>query len=145
MARKSLDQLSPAYRRRIERAEAKGKTRQQARGHKAREHVERRQKEAAKSAYELSKDQEASIHRWWNRNTDPDRVEAGWPTLVKVLSYAGYNGYAEFQNYRNIWNAARTEYLRAVRNGTYVSKGEGYLLILKDMTKVPEISWMYYH
>lgn len=34
MASKPRDQWSPAYRRRVERAEAQGKTRQEARGHK---------------------------------------------------------------------------------------------------------------
>ena len=45
MATKSRDQWSEAYRRRIERAEAAGKTRQQARGHKEKEHVARKERE----------------------------------------------------------------------------------------------------
>ena len=45
MATKSRDSWSDAYRRRIERAEAAGKTRQQARGHKEKEHVARKERE----------------------------------------------------------------------------------------------------
>jgi Ca2+-binding EF-hand superfamily protein len=44
MATKPLSQLSPAYRKRIEAALAKGKSRQAARGHKVKEHVIRKQK-----------------------------------------------------------------------------------------------------
>jgi hypothetical protein len=40
-----LEELSPAYRRRIERQLAKGKSRQEARGHKIKEHVQRRERE----------------------------------------------------------------------------------------------------
>lgn len=39
MAKKPASELSPAYAKRLARAEAKGKTRQQARGHRAGEHV----------------------------------------------------------------------------------------------------------
>lgn len=45
MAVKPRDQWSEAYRRRIERAEAAGKTRQQARGHKEKEHIARKERE----------------------------------------------------------------------------------------------------
>lgn len=50
MARKPRSELSPAYRRRIERAEARGKTRQQARGHKTKEHVIRKRREMSEAA-----------------------------------------------------------------------------------------------
>jgi hypothetical protein len=42
MARKPRAEWSDAYRRRIERAEAKGRTRQEARGHKKEEHKTRK-------------------------------------------------------------------------------------------------------
>ena len=42
MARKPADQLSAAYARRLARAEAKGLTRQQARGHRQGEHIVRK-------------------------------------------------------------------------------------------------------
>jgi len=42
MARKPVSELSPAYARRLARAEAAGKSRQAARGHKAGEHIVRR-------------------------------------------------------------------------------------------------------
>ena len=43
MAKKPKSELSEAYRRRIERAEAKGLSRQAARGHKAGEHITRKE------------------------------------------------------------------------------------------------------
>jgi len=57
MPTKPLDQLSPAYRARLERNLAKGKTRQQARGHKEKEHVERNIKEKAKTGLTSSQKQ----------------------------------------------------------------------------------------
>lgn len=41
MAKKPTSELSPAYAKRLARAEAQGKTRQQARGHRAGEHIVR--------------------------------------------------------------------------------------------------------
>jgi type III secretory pathway component EscV len=58
MPTKPLDQLSPAYRARLERNFAKGKTRQQARGHKVKEHVEREKKEKEKTGLTSSQKQQ---------------------------------------------------------------------------------------
>jgi hypothetical protein len=58
MPTKPLDQLSPAYRARLERNLAKGKTRQQARGHKVKEHIEREKKEKQKTGFTSSQKQQ---------------------------------------------------------------------------------------
>lgn len=62
MARKPLDQLSPAYRKRIISAERKGKSRQQARGHKPKEHIIRA--ERARAAHKLTEPERAVVRRW---------------------------------------------------------------------------------
>ena len=72
------------YAKRIARATAEGKTRQQARGHKAGEHIERARKERAKEG--LSAAERESIRRWWEKNQDAARVESGWPTLAQVVA-----------------------------------------------------------
>lgn len=59
MARKSPGDLSPAYARRLARAEAAGKSRQAARGHRAGEHIVRR----AGGARKLSPDQVKDAER----------------------------------------------------------------------------------
>ena len=48
MARKPRSEWSPAYRVRMDRAAAQGKTRQQARGHKAGEHIQRKEAQGAR-------------------------------------------------------------------------------------------------
>lgn len=59
MARKPASELSPAYARRLARAEAAGKSRQQARGHRTGEHIVRR----AGGARKLSPDQVKDAER----------------------------------------------------------------------------------
>lgn len=138
MARKPLDQLSPAYRRRIERAEAQGKTRQQARGHRAQEHVHRRERE--KEELGLTREQMRAIHRWCDRY--PNERRDSDDVIAEAIDQGGYDW---FVNYRDVWNAARRAYLRSQVEGSYASKGEGYLQMLAELGRVPELSWMYYH
>lgn len=138
MATKPTDQLSPAYRRRIERALAQGKTRQQARGHKAQEHVYRREREREENEG-LSRAEEASIRAWCDRYRNETRE------TEDVVEEAQQRGYAWFQNYRAVWNSARRAYLRETADGSYASRGLQYLKMLADAASVDEMSWLYYH
>lgn len=88
-----LSELSPAYRRRLERAMAQGKTRQAARGHKAREHVERKAKELekAKTLGALTTPQRQKIAKFAKQQaarmgTDPKE------TAAKMRSWAQRQG-----------------------------------------------------
>lgn len=140
MARKSLDQLSPAYRRRIERALAKGKTLQQARGHKAREHVYRQEREIEE--YGVATSQRDSISRWYMRYNSSGKKELD---LEDILDWVRENGYAAFQQFRETWNAARRTYVQELKAGTYASRGLPYLEMLAESAGTPEASWLYYH
>ena len=68
MATKPLDQLSPDYRRRIERGLASGKTRQQARGHKPQEHITRAEHVTARGG--VTQSEKALIRRWVDATAD---------------------------------------------------------------------------
>lgn len=137
MPAKPLAQLSPAYRRRIERALAQGKTRQQARGHKAHEHVERKQREIEEHG--ISSGQAATIRAWCARYPNSAR-EAD-----DVIEVAADRGYEWFQNYRQVWNQARGNYSRSMDRGTYFDAGEDYLDQLMELADVPDEKWMFYH
>lgn len=137
MASKPRSQWSAAYRRRIERAEAQGKTRQQARGHTAHEHIERAQKEREELG--LSRAEIESIRRWVRSYKNESRAEED------VISEARDRGYVWFQDYRAGWNAVRRQYIRELKHGKWASRGEGFLASLTDQWEVPEMSWAYYH
>lgn len=126
------------YARRIAAAEAKGKTRQQARGHKEQEHVHRREREREElgglSAYEIS-----AIRDWAGRYGNKDR------DVDEVVEHARENGYDAFKRYRDTWNAARRTYLRESKAGTYSSRGLQYLEMLTGNAGVDEMAWLYYH
>lgn len=143
MAHKPLDQLSPAYRKRIERALAKGKSRQQARGHKAQEHIARREKE--REALGITGSELRTIRAWWRRNFQIGRIESGWPDEDTLVEYARESGYQSFKTYRQVWDEARRKYLRELKNGTYKTRGLGHLTDLQSQTDAPGIEWLYYH
>lgn len=109
MARKPLDSLSPAYRKRIERAEAEGFTRQAARGHKAREHVYRRERE--KRELGITRAENDVIRKWYRRSFNPNG-QKGKPSEDRLIDYAVEHGYAMFRWRRTQWEAERRAYVK---------------------------------
>lgn len=134
--------LSPAYARRLERAMARGKTRQEARGHKPREHVERKERE--REEYGLTRYENDTIRRWYERSFNPgDR--AGKPDEETVIEEARDRGYDWFVQYRHAWEQIRRDYKRTKRRGTYVENSLNILEMAADELDVPDVSWLYYH
>ena len=126
-----------AYAKRIARATALGKSRQEARGHRPREHIERQERE--REEFGLSGSEVRSIRAWCDRFRNEGR------DTEDVIEQARENGYAWFTNYRDVWNSARRTYLAENRAGTYASRGLGYLEMLAGMAEVEDIAWVYYH
>lgn len=151
MARKTLDELSPAYRRRIERGQAQGKTRQQARGHKAREHVERKQKEIA--VLGITREQKRKIEDFveeyntrlkpikFDESTNPDQPL----NPDDIVEFARNEGYAAFVKYRTVWNRVRKNYINDVFNSGWKTGGDAYLDAITTLAGVANVSWLYYH
>lgn len=125
------------YARRIASAKARGKTRQEARGHRPGEARQRRERE--REEFGLSSSEIRSITAWCDRYKNEGR------DTDEVVSEAASNGYDWFKNYRDVWNAARRTYLREQAAGTYASRGLGYLEMLASMSEVSDIAWLYYH
>lgn len=134
--------LSETYSRRVAGAIAKGKTRQQARGHKVKEHVERKQKEIAEHG--ISAQQIKTIIRWHSETFNPkDYREV--PTEEELVEWTKENGYDRFLQYRKVWDAARKQYLSELKDGTWESRGMGYLHDLTKRAKAEQYQWLYYH
>ena len=133
------------YARRIANALKKGKTRQADRGHKPKEHIERREREKRENEG-LTLDNIRSIRRWYER-FNPRGVKES-PSVDEVIEFAQQNGYNHFAEYRKTWDAARRVYLREQSTGKYSSRGEGYLQMFADMAGIMshgDIEWLYYH
>lgn len=147
---------SPAYEKRLIRAARKGKTRQAARGHKPKEHIERKEREIL--ARGITRDQERTIRNFYAKKLDPETHPFKWvsngdvsaaikeaPSVSEILEFAIVEGYGAFKNYQNVWYAANRTYKREQADGSYQSRGFGYLLTLNGMAKAPDQLWLYYH
>lgn len=139
MARKPRD-FKKEYERRIKNATAKGRTRQQARGHKEAEHIERREREIEERG--ITGAQEHTIENWYSRTYNPGG-SLGRKDLEDVLELAKGEGYDAFKEWRATWEAARRTYQRegSRKDGT----GPAYLLDLTLAAGMDDISWLYYH
>lgn len=96
MASKPRETWSEAYRKRIERGERLGKTRQQARGKRAGEHRIRKQREIEK--YGLTGEQRQAVLRYLNML--PDRAFQTQEVRDTVVAMVADKGFPWFQDVR---------------------------------------------
>lgn len=134
---------SPAYEKRLIRAARKGKTRQAARGHKPKEHIIRKEREKFRLGG-LTAEQIRIIIRWHNEKFNPGLYREV-PSEEQLVDWSRENGYDRFKLYRATWEAARRVYKREQADGTYESRGMGYLYQLTGMAKAETYEWLYYH
>lgn len=129
------------YAKRIARGERLGRTRQQSRGHIEREHIVRREREREK--YGIAIDEASQVRRFWRTwNAAGVKME---PDEDQLVEWVTENGFEAFKKYKTTWTAERRNYLKAMRNGTYASKGLGHLQFITNLAEVPDTPWMYYH
>lgn len=142
MAGKDRSTWSEAYRRRIERAEAAGKSRQSARGHKQREHVQRKAREI--SLGYLTSSQRQSVRKFAAEQAkrSGDDVKT---TQAAMLEWATLQGFARFQQFRDAVREMSGQYRRSIKRGTYESHGLGLLEMLAREYQVDNEKWFYYH
>lgn len=128
------------YERRISRATAAGKTRQAARGHKVREHVERRQKEIVR--YGLTIDQLKKVNAWGERRAAAQPTISFFMDNEDLVNWTKRNGFDQFSAFKRTWERERRKYKRAPR-----PKGEASLDDLYDGIELDELApeWTYYH
>lgn len=197
MARKPADQLSPAYARRLARAEAKGLTRQQARGHRQGEHIVRKlggarvlsptQKRdaerlaaavrgkrgavrAAAAAEEARKARnrerarerhrrQVEHERWSGVLTDKDKryarmIGRRWSNkiglepdaaAIRGVERMGRIGPERFRAWVKQNRAMFRQYREEVEEGSYASRGIGFLELLAAPDNEQDVSWYFYH
>jgi hypothetical protein len=157
MARKPRSQWSPAYRRRMESAEARGLTRQQARGHRPHEHVTR------KAGAGLPGGQAAQIDKFarqqaQRRGADPDEASARLKQWVRDKGYDAFRRLKGARDRRMREKRQRqTEHVTREGGGRvtlHISTGPGLAGLADDLEDFDlpdmdddhdDIGWLFYH
>lgn len=135
--------LSPNYIKRIQSGLLKGKTLQQARGHKPQEHIERKRQHEPTQGPGVGDKRQTYIFQWFVKR---DFEIADWEIdPVEGTKYASMKGWEWFLNYSKIWEDTRETYISELKAGRYASRGLGHLQYLTDTANAPEMSWLYYH
>lgn len=136
--------LSEKYRKRLERGLLQGKTVQEARGKRAGEAQIRRQREREREENAgLTNAQVQEIFQFGERRSF--EIKESELDGFDYVEAAQRSGWRWFVNYRRIWEAARSTYLKEMATGKWASRGEGYLTYLTDEAKAVDVSWLYYH
>jgi hypothetical protein len=95
----------------------------------------------------LTSSQVKVIRNWHATKFNPHGFKE-IPTEEELVEFAQERGYFGFKDYRKIWDAARSTYVKEVADDVYISRGYQYLVELTDMAKVRpegEEQWLYYH
>ncbi len=147
MAQKPRSQWSDAYRRRIERAEAKGKSRQAARGHKVKEHVLRKEHELREQA-ETGKPtsaQRSIIRRWARKQASKDATADPSEMADAVVSWANEAGWEKFEKLRDTQKSLAKEYRQSGQPYGQSHGMEFMDSLAEDIDEEVPSSWLYYH
>lgn len=162
MAGKPRSEWSDTYRKRVERAEAAGKSRQAARGHRGGEHVTRRTNKGlpppaprkskretqsdrnARSIGALTQADKSYVRRQvagiaLRSGDDPDDLRAD------LLAYATRVGIDHFKAQIKIRNEAAREYRGELNQGAYTTRGTDLLDLWQADDGFPDVKWYYYH
>lgn len=153
MAKKPRSQWSAAYRRRVERAERAGKSRQQARGHRPREHITRAQNKARKVKRQvqrkLTKQQLRTIHNF--ARSQSKRIGITTRELEGNLKdFVREAGFDRLKVIIKKQKQLREQYRSEVKRKRYATRGEDFLEDIGEDLGFPEIDyadvgWLYYH
>ena len=138
MAKKPRSQWTEAYRKRIERGEAKGLSRQAARGKPLREHEERKrfEEEREELGETVTTPHKTAIKRYLARINNPK----GYDVVLEAVQERGWSWFQGVRNARN----AMTAQARAGKSLRGAGYYEGYIDELDLMNDGLEFL-LYYH
>jgi hypothetical protein len=153
-ARKPLGQLSPAYRRRIEReneraaAEGREPNRQRARGKRAGEHIERQRKETALGG--LTSQQRYQIRKFISKQADLNPLVDERERKAaenSVIQWAMINGYDRWREARDNLHARRQAYQRHTAKAWKTYYHEGWIPDQFEHYEMdfPEADWLFWY
>lgn len=129
---------------------ARGKSRQEARGHRIGEHARRSDREREEEG--LSGDEARAIRSWTRRRAETIHDRTSDPEdFVQFFKENG--GYEGFLQYKYVWTRTRTKYVNVMNSSPaeYTSYGRKRKSIgesleaLADEAGVDDLSWLYYH
>jgi hypothetical protein len=160
MASKPRSEWTPEYRRRVERGEAKGKSRQEARGKRAGEHIERKRREIAKTG--LTSSRKASIDKFARKQAN--RAGSGDPdeAVKRLRQWVAEKGFDRFRELRATVDRRHRQkrersWIEVERGGrtarAHISVGGNVADMqgdfedfeLPDMPDADDFGWLFYH
>lgn len=138
MAIKPRESWSASYRKRIERAEAAGKSRQAARGHKPREHVTRKPKSA------LNTKQKSIIKQFAVKQAKLAEGANSKEFYSRMLRQAEAYGMDRFQDVINQARAWHREWVMRKKRG-WLTQDFMAAQVMAFVGEPDEPRWLYYH
>ena len=146
MAKSDRSTWTETYRKRIERAEAKAARqgtvfkKSEARGHKAQEHVTRRQNKVAREQgiITLTPSQRGQITKFWNEIQPQYRTQEN---RDKLFQHVEANGFEWFQNVRN----AKRELEKTAHKRPRGSGALNATLINLGIPPEDDMDWLLYY
>ena len=138
MAIKPRSQWSDSYRRRIERAEAKGISKQKARGHAAKEHASRKQNKVYSTLVmgALSPNERGQITKYMQRLPSLYDTPANKQKLMKAVEAKGFEWFKGVRNARN----------ELIKTAKERPSGSGILEVMYDLLDIePELDFTLFY